>query len=104
MTYDELVAVALQLPDMEEKPSNGRPRVKRAGRDMFGIGKEEGTISIGVGWELHDKSLTENPDVIYNTPHYEGWPSFLVRLDGLGPSLASELVAAPKMKSRKKAG
>jgi hypothetical protein len=107
MTYDELVGIALQLPDTEEKPSYGKPRVKRAGRDMFGIGADEGTISIGVGWSLHDRYLAEYPAVIYKTPHYVGWASFLVRLDRLDSALAKELVdaaweaAAPKVKKKK---
>jgi hypothetical protein len=33
-----------------------------------------------------------NPDVFFLTPHYEGWPGVLVRLEAVDPAQLAELV------------
>jgi hypothetical protein len=92
--YDDVVAVALGLPDTEESLSYGEPAVKRAGRFMFGLKKDGETFSIKMDWDTHDRLLEAHPDVFFKTPHYDRYPAFLVRLDRLTKRLAKELLQA----------
>lgn len=94
MTYDDLVARALALPGTEEEPYYGGASVKREGRWMFSLKKDGETIALKLDWDAHDRLLATHPDAIFKTPHYDGYPAFLVRLDPLTPALADELVAA----------
>lgn len=103
MTYEQVVAIALELPDVGEALMYGKPAVKRAGRFMLAPGREPGTIAVKVDWETHDRLLDERPDVFFKTPHYEGWPGFLARLDPLDEELARELAAAAWEDAPKKA-
>jgi hypothetical protein len=36
--------------------------------------------------------LQGNPDVFFSTPHYDGWPYVLVRLDAVDPVELEELI------------
>ncbi len=92
MTYDVLVELALALPDVVEEPYYGGPSVKRGKRWMFSLKDEGASVAIKLDWEDHDRLLKAHPSVIYKTPHYEGYPAFLVRLDTLTLELARELV------------
>lgn len=108
VTYDDLVTIALELPDTEEALMYGDPAIKRAGRFMFAPKKDGETIAVKLDWDTHDSLLDKYPDVFYKTPHYDGWPGFLVRLDKLSKKLAKEVVRAswenaPKPAKRRKA-
>ncbi len=94
MTYEELVRLALSFSDVEESVSYGMPSVKRKKKYLFGLQREAEEISITLDWESHDLFLLGYPEVCYKTPHYEGWPAFLVRLEKLESSLAEALVEA----------
>ena len=94
MTYDELVDMAKAMPDVCEGTSYGDLSVKRGARWMFSLKKNGETIALKLNWKSHDILLPANPDVIFKTPHYEGYPAFLVRLEQLTPTLAESLVKA----------
>ena len=94
LTYEDVVKLAVELPDVAEKPMYRRPAVKRGDRYMFGPGREPNTISVKIDWDTHNRWLSERPDVFFKTPHYEGWPALLARLDVLDEPLARELVGA----------
>ncbi len=94
MTYDDFVALALALPETEESTSYGSPAVKRAGRQMFAMGKGGETVSIKTDWPTRERMLEEHPELCFITPHHEPWPWFLVRLENLEPDLAREVLDA----------
>lgn len=94
MTYDDFVSLALELPETEEATSYGSPAVKRAGRQMFAMGKEGDVVSIKTDWPTRERVLEEHPDLCYLTPHHEPWPWFLVRLPKLSEELAREILQA----------
>lgn len=94
LEYDAVVTLALALPDAEESTSYGTPSVKRKGKFMFRL-KEDGTaIAVKLAWDVHDRLLQEFPAVFFKTPHYDGYPALLARLDALTPEVASQLVTA----------
>lgn len=86
--------MALALPDVEEGVNCGAPSIKRAGRFMLAPKKDGETISFKLDWHTHDRLLERHPEMFYKTPHYEGWPVFLARLDRLTPEVMRELVEA----------
>jgi hypothetical protein len=107
MTYDDIVRMALELPDVEEALMYGQPAVKRAGRFMLAPGRVDGCIAVKLDWETHDRLLEESPEIYFKTPHYEGWPGFLARLGKLNKKQAKALVLAswedaPKVGKRRK--
>ncbi len=107
VTYDQLVELALSLPDTEEALMYGDPAIKRAGRFMFAPKKDGETVAAKLDWDTHDRLLEKHPSVFYKTPHYDGWPGFLVRLNKLTKTLATEVVQAswenaPKPAKRRK--
>ncbi len=86
----------------------GDPAVKRSGRFMFAPKKDGETLALKLDWGTHDRLLERHPEVFYTTPHYDGWPGFLVRLNKLSKKLAKEVVFAswedaPKPAKRRKA-
>ncbi len=94
MNYNEMIALALELPEVEESTSYGDPAIKRKGRLMFAFKDKGDTLAIKLDWETHDRLLSELPEIFYKTPHYDGWPWLLVRLELLGPELARDIVTA----------
>ena len=40
-----------------------------------------------------DALLETEPDVYFTTPHFDGYPAVLVRLDAIAPEALDELVA-----------
>ena len=92
MTYDELVALAREYPEVDESTSYGDPAVKRKGRAMFALKKDGETVAMKMDWENRDRFLGDQPDVFYITEHYYGWPWLLVRLAELTPELGEEIV------------
>ena len=74
-------AIALELPETSEKPCYGTPGfyVKRK---LFARMLPDGkTLALKVDLGEREGLLAAAPDVFYLTPHYEGWPMVLVRLD-----------------------
>ena len=94
MTYDEVVQLALGLPDTEEGTSYGTPGVKRKKRFMFRLKEDGESIAIKLDWPTHDRLLAEHPDLYFKTPHYEGYPAFLARFELMNEAQAKELLTA----------
>jgi hypothetical protein len=92
--YDELVALALELPETEESMSYGTPSIKRKGRFMFRLKEDGESAAVKLDWDTHDKLLAERPDLYFKTPHYEGYPAFLVKLEALEKREAKALIRA----------
>ncbi len=91
MTYEDFVKIALEHPGTEEVVGKSGPAVNRDGRGMFWLKKWE-LLCIHTDWENHDRLLDEHPEVIYKTPHFEGYPAVHAHLEDLTPDLARELI------------
>ncbi len=94
MSYEEFVELALALPDVEEVVGGRELSVQRENRWMFTLKKDGETIALKLDWPTHDRLLESRSDALFKTPHYEGYPAFLVRLPVLDPPLARELLRA----------
>ena len=120
-TWDDVRAKALALPETSERESRGlaqwlvkakpfvweRP-LRRADRDALGDAAPDGPI-LGARVEhlvAKDALLADDPDVFFTTPHFDGYPAILVRLDRIEPADLEEVVVeawlarAPKRLAR----
>jgi hypothetical protein len=82
-TEDDVRRFALTLPETIEKPSHGMPgfRVKDK---LFARIDEQGDLVV---WRenLDEKEalIEAEPDKFFTTPHYDGHPMILVRLEAV---------------------
>lgn len=93
VTEDDVRRVALSLPRTTEKPSYGMPgfRVKDK---LFARIREEGDVLVvwvaGEG-EKHGL-IASDPAKFFTTPHYDGYPTVLVRFAAIDVVELTELL------------
>lgn len=107
-TWDDVRRIALALPETTERGSHDdlpawrvrdklfvweRP-LRRADLDALGDAAPDGPILGARVPDLGAKEalLADDPEVYFTTPHFEGHPSVLVRLDRIGVEELTELV------------
>jgi hypothetical protein len=119
--WDDVRRIALALPDTSERTSHGnaawrvrdkpfvwerplRPADLRALGDAAPAGPILGARVEHVG--AKEALLADDPGVYFTTPHFDGYPAILVRLDEIGIDELEEviveawLVQAPKRLAR----
>jgi len=109
-TWDDVRRIALSLPETDEAPSRGtaqwrvkgtgfaweRP-LRRADYEALGDTAPDGPI-LGV-WVadlgVKEALLGDDPDVFFTTPHFDGYPAVLVRLERIEiPELEEIIIEA----------
>ncbi|QGN48513.1 MmcQ/YjbR family DNA-binding protein [Micromonospora sp. WMMD558] len=107
-TWDDVRRIALALPETTEAPSyDGLPAwkvrgkgfvwerpLRRADLDALGDDAPDGPI---LGAQVPDVGakealLADDPTVYFTTPHFDGYPAVLVRLDRIGVAELTELI------------
>ena len=105
---EDVRRLALALPGAEERLGRDGTvswTVRRTGfvwerplrrGDLEALGAEAPTGTV-LGVRVADLGvkealLTADPDVLFTTPHFDGYPAVLVRLDAVGPAELEELV------------
>jgi hypothetical protein len=85
--------LALSLPATVEKPSYGTPGFRVRDR-LFARMRDEGEAL--VLWreneEEKDALVEAEPDKFFTTPHYDGYPNILVRLEAVDREELAELL------------
>ena len=111
MTFEDVKAVALTLPDVEASEKyDGSPVLKAGGSFLAGIATDESadadTLVVRMEPEQRQYLLEDAPDTYYVTEHYERHPVVLVRLEVLEHDALRDLLsvswrlAMKKVKSR----
>ena len=94
-SFEEAVAFALTLPDTVLSTSYGKPAVKVAsnGRAFLYTGHEQ-LSSFGVAIDLDSVEILKetDPDTFWQSPHYEGWPTVLIRFDSADPDRVRSVI------------
>jgi hypothetical protein len=106
-SWDDVRRIALALPEASEQTSRGKAfwRVRDKGfvwerplrpKEALALGASapEGPI-LGVRVEhlgAKEALLGEDPEVFFTTPHFDGYPAILVRLDRIGVQELEELI------------
>jgi hypothetical protein len=106
-SWDDVRRIALALPETSERVSRElrqwrvkdkafvweRP-LRRADVEALGNEAPDGPILGARVEHLGDKEalLAEDPGVFFTTPHFDGYPAVLVRLDRIAPEDLQELI------------
>jgi hypothetical protein len=106
-TWDDVRRIALSLPGTSERTSRGIPQwhvngklfvwdrpLRRADLEHLGAQAPDGPI-LGARVEhlgAKEALLADDPAVFFTTPHFDGYPSVLVRLDRIKDADLQELI------------
>jgi hypothetical protein len=92
-TWSDVVELGLRLPEVEESTWYGTPALKVRGKGFCRLRTNPDALVMRV-IDLGDAEalVKGRPDVFFTTPHYDGWPYVLVRLDQVSPEQLGELV------------
>ena len=105
--WEDVRRIALGLPDTSERSSRERPswRVRDKGfvwerplrpADLRALGDDAPTGPILGARVEHlgakEALLADDPDVYFTTPHFDGYPAVLVRLDRITVEDLEELI------------
>jgi hypothetical protein len=106
-TWDDVRRIALALPETSEQRSRELQRwcvkdkgfvwerpLRRSDLEALGDAAPDGPI-LGARVEhlgAKEALLSDDPGVFFTTPHFDGFPAVLVRLDGIGPGDLEELI------------
>lgn len=77
--WDDVVAYALTLPGTALESYYGTPCPKLNKKALAAPGREKGSFCLMVQMGEKELLLETDPDTFWQTPHYDGWPSVLVR-------------------------
>jgi hypothetical protein len=93
VTEADVRAAALALPATSEKPSYGQPgfRVKDK---LFARIREEGDVLVVWCSDTDEKQalIAAEPEKFFTTPHYDGYPTVLVRFGAIDRDELAELL------------
>jgi hypothetical protein len=93
-TEDDVRRIALSLPETTEKPWFRTPGWRVKDRSFLRIRSEaEGALVVFVA-DLGEKEalLASEPQIFFTTPHFDGYPVVLVRLEEIGLDELEELI------------
>lgn len=94
ITHEDVRRIALGLPDAYEQASyGGRPSWRTKTRMFTWIRDDPEALVVWVE-SVEDKHglIGSEPDKFFTTPHYDGSPIVLVRLDAVDAEEATELI------------
>ena len=81
MTFDDVRALALAWPSVEDSTSYRTPALKVRGKLLARLREDGETLVLpGVEPDERDMLIEAAPAIFFVTPHYEDWPCILARL------------------------
>jgi len=92
-TWADVVTIGSRFPGVEESTSYGTPALKARGKMMCRLRTDPDALVVRV-LDVGDREalLREDPDVYFTTPHYDGYPYVLVRLESVEMDQLVELI------------
>jgi hypothetical protein len=106
-TFDDVRRIALALPEATETLSRGHAQwrvkdknfvwerpLRRSDLEALGDAAPDGPI-LGVRTEhlmAKDAMLADDPEVFFTTPHFDGYPAVLVRMDRISAEDLTEVI------------
>ena len=93
MTWEDVVAIASELPEVEESTSYGTPALKVKGKGFARLRTEaEGGLVLMCGMDEKEALLASGDPAFYTTPHYNGYGAILVDLERVARDQLEELI------------
>ncbi|MEA1834744.1 MmcQ/YjbR family DNA-binding protein [Methylobacterium durans] len=84
MTWDDVVVLGRNLPDVEVSTSFGTPALKVRGKLLTRLRPEDDSLVLpDVPAEEREMLINADPDTFHTTPHYDGYAIVLARLSTL---------------------
>jgi hypothetical protein len=92
-TWDDVVALGTRFPGVEVGTSFGTPALRIRGKGMCRLRSDPNALVLRVT-DLGEREalLQGQPDAFFSTPHYDGYPYVLVRLEAVDPEELAELL------------
>jgi len=91
VTWDDVVALARPLPDVEEGTAYGTPALRVRGRFLARVREDGETLVIRCDIDERPFLVGKHAE-LFVTPHYEDYPMVLVSLPVADRELVRELV------------
>ncbi|MCJ2139983.1 MmcQ/YjbR family DNA-binding protein [Methylobacterium sp. E-066] len=86
MTWDDVLAMGLKLPNVEAATSYGTPALKVRGKLVTRLRAEDDSLVLhSMPADEREMLIAVNPQVFHVTTHYLGHPTVLARLAALEP-------------------
>src|SRR4029453_2272393 len=85
-TWEDVVAIGTRLPGVEVGTSFGTPALRAGGKGMCRLRRDPDALVLRVT-DLGEREalLQGQPQAFFSTPHYDGHPSVLLRLEAVRP-------------------
>ena len=92
-TWDDVIAMGTRFPGVEVGTSFGTPALRVRGKGMCRLRTDPAALVLRVT-DLGEREalLQGQPDAFFSTPHYDGHPYVLVRLEAVDPEELRELL------------
>jgi len=92
-TWEDVVAIGTRLPGVEVGTSFGTPALRAGGKGMCRLRRDPDALVLRVS-DLGEREalLQGQPEAFFSTPHYDGHPYVLVRLEAVDPQELAELL------------
>ncbi len=92
VTWDDVVRIGLELPEVEVGSAYGTPALRVRGAFMCRVREDGETLAIRCDPDERPFLIEANAGALFVTPHYEAWPMVLVSLPKAREQLVRELV------------
>jgi hypothetical protein len=103
MTRDEIHALVMSLPGVEEGASYGKPAYKLGGKFFTRMRVVDEAVVLKISFEEREMLLEAAPEVYFLTDHYAPWPYVLAWIEKISPEeLRAVLVKAWRQQAPKK--
>jgi hypothetical protein len=93
VSWEDVVAIGTRFPEVEEGTCFGTPALRVKGKFMCRLRTDPDALVVRV-IDVADAEalLLGQPDAFFSTPHYQGYPYVLVRLDVVEREELAELL------------
>ncbi len=86
MTWEEVRAIALSLPGVEDATAYGTPAFRVGGKFLTRLRPEdESLVLMDVAFDAREMLLEAAPETFHLTAHYKDYPTVLARIATLHP-------------------
>ena len=92
-TWDDVVAIGLRLPGVEQATTFKSPSLRVRRKFMCRLRTNPDALVVRVlDLQEAEALLKGQPDIFFSTPHYDGYPYVLARLDVIEPEQLAEVI------------
>jgi hypothetical protein len=92
VTFAVARRLALALPGVEEGSSYGTPGFRVRGKFLARVWEDGETLVVKCGDDERDFRLQADPDTLFVTDHYRGYPTVLIRLSRVARPVLREVL------------